>query len=296
MPPFHPWYGPGSKNTIRLVAIQEAVEAILASVARETTLESAVALLGDARVRLDALIAATDGLEAAAAAANASLDAIEASTDGVEGALASLNATGAGLAVALGGKADAPAGDDAGTWSLIALIKRLLAKFVYEDAVHASGDPGVQMLTVRRDAPIAGGANGDYQPAITDPVSRLYTRAVKDPTSSGHGRTKIHVQFQGLTATATIHTVTPGKLFYMQGYRISIINDDLTSDATIAFSDNGSDKIPFIVPDVQGATTSPQLNESLAMDDGPIFSTNMQVRFVAGANRVASGAAWGYEE
>lgn len=44
-----------------------------------------------------------------------------------------------------------------------------------EDEPHASGDVGVMALTVRRDLPVAlAGANGDYQPLITDSIGRLH--------------------------------------------------------------------------------------------------------------------------
>lgn len=46
-----------------------------------------------------------------------------------------------------------------------------------EDAAHASGDPGVQILSVRKDSAAAlGSADGKYQPLITDSSGRLYVR------------------------------------------------------------------------------------------------------------------------
>lgn len=44
-----------------------------------------------------------------------------------------------------------------------------------EDAVHASGDVGVMSLSVRKDTAAAtSGADGDYQPVITDANGRLH--------------------------------------------------------------------------------------------------------------------------
>ena len=44
-----------------------------------------------------------------------------------------------------------------------------------EDDPHVTGDPGVQMLTVRQDSATAlGGSDGDYQPLITDSSGRLH--------------------------------------------------------------------------------------------------------------------------
>lgn len=53
-----------------------------------------------------------------------------------------------------------------------------------EDAAHVSGDPGVQMLTVRQATAAAlAGTAGDYQPLITDANGRLYTAAVTTNSS-----------------------------------------------------------------------------------------------------------------
>lgn len=43
-----------------------------------------------------------------------------------------------------------------------------------EDAVHVSGDPGIQMLAVRQDAAAALAAAGDYIPLIVDASGRLW--------------------------------------------------------------------------------------------------------------------------
>lgn len=55
-----------------------------------------------------------------------------------------------------------------------------------EDAVHTSGDVGIEGLTVRKDTPVAlAGGDGDYQPLITDNQGRIYTNgsSVTQPVS-----------------------------------------------------------------------------------------------------------------
>lgn len=48
-----------------------------------------------------------------------------------------------------------------------------------EDAVHANGDVGVMALTVRKDTAAAtSGADGDYQPFVTDANGRLHTNGL----------------------------------------------------------------------------------------------------------------------
>jgi hypothetical protein len=54
-----------------------------------------------------------------------------------------------------------------------------------EDAAHASGDLGVQMLTVRSDSAAAlAGTTGDYQPLITDNTGRLWVIVAALPAST----------------------------------------------------------------------------------------------------------------
>jgi hypothetical protein len=53
-----------------------------------------------------------------------------------------------------------------------------------EDAAHTSGDVGVEVLTVRRDAAASGaGADGDYATLNTDANGRLWSRAQDDGPS-----------------------------------------------------------------------------------------------------------------
>jgi len=47
-----------------------------------------------------------------------------------------------------------------------------------EDAAHTTGDLGTQILTVRKDSAAAlAGADGDYQPPVTDASGRLWVNA-----------------------------------------------------------------------------------------------------------------------
>ena len=50
-----------------------------------------------------------------------------------------------------------------------------------EDAVHSTGDAGVQLLAVRKDTPAAlAGTDGDYIPLIVDANGRLYANEAGD--------------------------------------------------------------------------------------------------------------------
>lgn len=72
-------------------------------------------------------------------------------------------------------------GNSAAALTALQLIDNLV---LAEDAIHASGDPGVQMLTVRAaTAAATSGAAGDYQPLITDGNGRLYTASVATNSS-----------------------------------------------------------------------------------------------------------------
>lgn len=85
-----------------------------------------------------------------------------------------LNSQADGHSETVGSTTDAVATTDTGTFSLMALIKRLLAKFKLEDGAHTSGDPGIMSLAVRNDAGGAlAGTDGDYIPLTTDSTGNL---------------------------------------------------------------------------------------------------------------------------
>lgn len=60
-----------------------------------------------------------------------------------------------------------------------------------EDAVHASGDVGVQALAVRQDTATALAANGDYVPLIVDSTGRLHTAAGVTSVTPGTAATNL---------------------------------------------------------------------------------------------------------
>lgn len=85
-----------------------------------------------------------------------------------------------GELVSLGAMADAAATTDTGTFSLISLFKRELAKWRAEDVASADGDPGIGMLAVRKATPAnTSGADGDFEfPQMS--AGRLWTSATID--------------------------------------------------------------------------------------------------------------------
>jgi hypothetical protein len=74
------------------------------------------------------------------------------------------------------------ASDDPAVASLATLDNIVLL----EDAAHASGDPGVQILSVRKDTAAAlAGLDADYQPLITDSSGRLHCTVGNTVTVTG---------------------------------------------------------------------------------------------------------------
>lgn len=71
----------------------------------------------------------------------------------------------------LGAKADAAAGS--GTVGVIALLKYLAGAFKTEDAAASSGELGMPILAVRRDAATSDAAAGDYHLLHVDALGRL---------------------------------------------------------------------------------------------------------------------------
>lgn len=81
-----------------------------------------------------------------------------------------------------------------------------------EDAVHANGDTGVQVLAVRRDTLISSTtANGDYATFSVDSVGALWTRLAGMTTIALSGSTRGRpIQLTGTTSgtAVTLHTAT----------------------------------------------------------------------------------------
>ncbi|RPI85377.1 MAG: hypothetical protein EHM42_06765, partial [Planctomycetaceae bacterium] len=73
-----------------------------------------------------------------------------------------------------------PVQESGGMLTAIQLLDNIV---LAEDAVHVSGDAGVQILSVRRDtAAGSAGTDGDYQPLATDASGRLWTAGVQSGT------------------------------------------------------------------------------------------------------------------
>lgn len=81
-----------------------------------------------------------------------------------------------------------------------------------EDAVHANGDVGVQVLAVRRDTLASStSANGDYATFSVDSVGALWTRLAGMTTIALSGSTRGRpIQLTGTTSgtAVTLHTAT----------------------------------------------------------------------------------------
>jgi hypothetical protein len=83
-----------------------------------------------------------------------------------------------------------------------------------EDAASANGDPGVQILTVRKDTAAAtSGTDGDYQPLITDASGRVYVNVGNTVTVGSHdvtnaGTFAVQAAQSGTWNIGTVTTVT----------------------------------------------------------------------------------------
>ncbi len=78
---------------------------------------------------------------------------------------------------------------------------------VLEDDPHASGDPGIQALAVRRDTPTSGAAAGDYHHLEVDERGGLWTNTVNSGTS-------IHSSVAGTITMGTLLTASGSRLGY----------------------------------------------------------------------------------
>ena len=85
------------------------------------------------------------------------------------------------------------------------------AGFVHlEDAVHVTGDGGVQVLAVRSDTASAKSANGDYIPLITDSGGRLWVKTVSTDLLSAAETTNTSAVSYGSGPDAGSRTLVDG--------------------------------------------------------------------------------------
>jgi hypothetical protein len=93
--------------------------------------------------------------------------------------------------------------ENGGALTALQLIDNIV---LAEDAAHASGDPGVQMLAVRKDtAASLAGTDGDYQPLITDSTGKLHVNVGNTVTVGSHAVTNagtFAVQVDGAALTS----------------------------------------------------------------------------------------------
>lgn len=117
-----------------------------------------------------------------------------------------------------------------------------------EDKAHGSGDIGVMTLSVRQSLATAlSGAEGDYQPFITDKNGRHYARSVPDRPSQGNSRSYVTAQLENQTGDANVYTVTSGKKLYMTSFVLTAFNLSTTNAGRFVIRDGsaGTILIPF---------------------------------------------------
>ena len=127
--------------------------------------------------------------------------------------------------------------DNAGTFAVqvdgaaltaLQLIDNLV---LAEDAVHGSGDPGVMVLSVRKDSATAlAGTDGDYQSLITDASGRLHVAVGNTVTVGSHDVTNAGT-FAVQAAQSGTWTVQPGNTANTTPWLVSI--HDGTNKASV---------------------------------------------------------------
>ena len=117
-----------------------------------------------------------------------------------------------------------------------------------EDTAHADGDEGVPVFAVRKDTPVALGADGSYAPLIVDPLGRLHIA----PFHCGYETVAASATDQALGATGATGD-------YLQGL---LVVPATTSPGTVSIKDGAgsaitiftggassvSNLVPFFVP------------------------------------------------
>lgn len=158
----------------------------------------------------------------------ASLNAQHVVIDSSSPLTVNVNGTAPVSSVDLGAKADTPATADTGTWSLIALFKRLLAKFdvltksVYTVNALATTNAAVVKASAGRVHSIQA-----FNPSAATKYVRLYDKAVA-PTVG----TDIAMRVIAIPATSSREIAFPGADTYATGIAIAITGGAAATDAT----------------------------------------------------------------
>lgn len=133
----------------------------------------------------------------------------------------------------------------------LTLLQSIDGLVLLEDAAHSNNDPGVMMFTVRKDTAAAfGGADGDYQPPITDANGHTWVRdkfseTIKDNVAEANlfgssGKTIVDdLEFLALNntqGTAEINANTGSSRFAFMGLQ----GATNTTGATVSIQDRTS--------------------------------------------------------
>lgn len=110
-----------------------------------------------------------------------------------------------------------------------------------EDTAHASGDKGVQILTVRKDTAVAlGGADGDYQPAISNATGHMHVAEGFAPAAEDNVAQVIKVEERySSSGVFTVDTQVKGSAGFVHAITISP-TDAAATAGTIDVYDNTS--------------------------------------------------------
>jgi hypothetical protein len=162
------------------------------------------------------------------------------------------------------------------------------------DVVEAVTDSTA--ATVTKSALVGKQENGIYNQVRLANSGSLKV-AVTDRPSEVRGRTSVvkHINYVALTGTPTvIHTVTVGKIFYLNSLIVSAINSSNVV-GRFSISDNATVVVPFILPERTASTASGTAVASPPLPEPIPFTTSVTAVEQAG-DVTASITIVGYEE
>lgn len=138
-----------------------------------------------------------------------------------------------------------------------------------EDALAASGDPGVQALAVRTDSPAPKAADGDYVPLLTDATGLLWARI-----GNASGASAVNIQDGGNSITidnSTLSVVGGGT--EATALRVTLAND---STGLVSVDDNGSSLTVdnAVLSVVGGGTEATAQRVTIASDSTGVLSVD----------------------
>lgn len=137
--------------------------------------------------------------------------------------------------------------------------------------------------------------SGLYENVEISPNQSLKV-ALTDRSSEVRNRLHVDAFIENVSAfPTTIHTVTPGYIFYLMTIGVTALNSSSSVNGRLVIRDNATVKIPYLVGQASSGAPGPIAVAPAAFLEPIPFSTNVNIQQLGGTNTVSIYIV-GYEE